>query len=360
MDGGKTWNPATGTTNWSYEWELPREEGTYTVMSRAMDDAGNVETEIEKVNIIVYRFADIYVPDDFATIQAAINAAVSGNIIMVKAGIYYENIVMEDGITLLGEGADVTIIDGGESGSVITARNTTPAEISGFTIQNGKSDGGGGINADDSEAILTISNNIIINNSSSFGGAICGQLGRSVIKNNIIGHNSGWNGGAIDARGEYLFVNNIVVHNNAGNHAGGIMVYGTDCRPVIKNNVIAYNSTSGKGGGILCTNNSNPTIINNIIVNNVASNIGGGIGFEVGGSANISYNDVWGNNSDYGGGASAGVGDISADPLFVDPDNGDYHLQVGSPCIDAGDPNILDPDGSRSDRGAYGGPEGEW
>jgi len=49
-----------------------------------------------------------------------------------------------------------------------------------------------------------------------------------------------------------------------------------------------------------------------------------------------------------------GTGNIDADPLFVDPTLGDYHLQWPSPCIDAGDPESpLDPDGTRADMGAY-------
>jgi hypothetical protein len=51
-------------------------------------------------------------------------------------------------------------------------------------------------------------------------------------------------------------------------------------------------------------------------------------------------------------------GNVYADPMFVDPDNGDLRLQKGSPCIDAGAPWILDPDGTRSDIGAFGGPGG--
>ncbi len=51
-------------------------------------------------------------------------------------------------------------------------------------------------------------------------------------------------------------------------------------------------------------------------------------------------------------------GNVYADPMFVDQDNGDLHLQEHSPCIDAGAPWILDPDGTRSDIGVFGGPGG--
>ena len=63
---------------------------------------------------------------------------------------------------------------------------------------------------------------------------------------------------------------------------------------------------------------------------------------------------------------SSDTGNISLDPEFVafsddgDATNDDLHLAAGSPCVDAGDPAELDADGTRSDMGAYGGPDGSW
>jgi hypothetical protein len=65
------------------------------------------------------------------------------------------------------------------------------------------------------------------------------------------------------------------------------------------------------------------------------------------------YNNFWKVNT-----YPADSTNISVDPMFVN-DTSDYHLQMYSPLIDAGDPTILDKDGSRSDIGAFGGPYGE-
>jgi hypothetical protein len=54
-------------------------------------------------------------------------------------------------------------------------------------------------------------------------------------------------------------------------------------------------------------------------------------------------------------GGYTGTGNLSSDPLFVNPAAGDFHLQANSPAKHSGDPTILNIDGSRSDMGAYGG-----
>ena len=74
------------------------------------------------------------------------------------------------------------------------------------------------------------------------------------------------------------------------------------------------------------------------------------------------YNDVWNTEIGYIG-LIPDTTNLSVDPMIVNEDttqgNLNFHLQKFSPLIDAGDPNILDKDSTRSDIGLYGGPYGE-
>ncbi len=77
------------------------------------------------------------------------------------------------------------------------------------------------------------------------------------------------------------------------------------------------------------------------------------------------YNIFWKNGLNGDNRVKFGENDLFVDPMLINDTvavvNGsfDYHLQKYSPGIDAGDPSILDVDGSRSDIGLYGGPFGK-
>ena len=85
--------------------------------------------------------------------------------------------------------------------------------------------------------------------------------------------------------------------------------------------MIVGNTASAQGSGIYCYSSSSPTLINCILLNE---------GNELGGEDTclVNYCCVEGGRP--------GEGNIDEDPMFIDPENGDYHLQLGSPCIDNG------------------------
>jgi len=72
---------------------------------------------------------------EYETIQEAINAANIGDTLYVRNGTYYEHVVVNKTISLVGENKSNTIIDGGGSGDVILVA-ADDVNIRGFTIQN--------------------------------------------------------------------------------------------------------------------------------------------------------------------------------------------------------------------------------
>jgi hypothetical protein len=81
--------------------------------------------------------ATINVPADVPTIQQAINAARSGDIINVAAGIYSETLTINKAVTVQGAGSGSTTINGVSSTDVISIDGGKVVVISGITLQGG-------------------------------------------------------------------------------------------------------------------------------------------------------------------------------------------------------------------------------
>ncbi|MEM2780763.1 MAG: NosD domain-containing protein [Candidatus Bathyarchaeia archaeon] len=88
------------------------------------------------IKLATAEHATIIVPDDYPTLQEAINAASFGDVVLVKSGIYYEIIVINKSISLIGESKESTIIDGLRR-TVVVSIEADGVLIKGFTIQNG-------------------------------------------------------------------------------------------------------------------------------------------------------------------------------------------------------------------------------
>jgi parallel beta-helix repeat protein len=272
----------------------------------------------------------------FGSIQAAIDAANPAALddVLVYPGTYIENINFNGkNIAVVSKsGPYVTIIDGNGVGRTVTFANgeNSNAVLKGFTIKNGYS-------------------------ASIGGGIICyGISGVSYTSPSILG--------------------NIIRDNSSATDGGGISCYISQASLI--NNLIYNNHASGRGGGIHCQNYGNCTISNNTISGNSAGNSGGGINVDdtanpilrntilYGNSAGVAgsqvnlrdtdcdpyfyYCDVQGGTAAFAGSGSGANYDtsryqnnIDAAPLFVG--GGDYHLQCGSSCIDAGNNNAVPP-----------------
>jgi len=76
----------------------------------------------------------IIVPDDYSTIQEAANNAVEGDVIFVRSGIYFEHVVINKTLSLVGENSMTTIIDGNRTGVVINVTQNWVI-VSGLTIR---------------------------------------------------------------------------------------------------------------------------------------------------------------------------------------------------------------------------------
>ena len=321
------------------------------------------------------------VPNDYLTIQDAIHASQPGDIVVVGSGIYrlYSGnitIIKESIVLKSAHGPQKTVVEGRGNGPVITFVENSHSVIDGFTIRTMDNKGapsleGGGVYCAPSSA-PTITNNIITENSAVFGGGVyCAPYSSPMITNNIISKNKAtrFGGGIASYRASPNIGNNKLAENEASNAGGGIFCYKGS--PRITNNCIWENQGTS-GGGISCDRSAS-TIINNTITLNAASH-GGGVYFDKG-SVRIINTILWNNGDDLysglfnpssrpdhsniGDGDFRGLnGNISADPIFVNPKDGDFRLRPGSPCRDTGNPDPIyhDPDGSKNDMGAFGGP----
>lgn len=124
----------------------------------------------------------------YSTIQSAIDASQTGDMIYVNEGTYYENVVLtKSGIAIIGKNKEKTIIDGQKTGSVIRVE-TNDVTISGFTLRNN-----GGSGKEDAGVSLYNANNNMIANSifenNTAGIALYSSSNNNVIAGNYIRSN---------------------------------------------------------------------------------------------------------------------------------------------------------------------------
>jgi parallel beta-helix repeat protein len=187
-------------------------------------------------------------------IQGLIDSASNGDIIYIPSGIYYENIIIDKSISLVGEDKNNTIIDGSYSGIVVSIVSDW-VNIREFTIRNSGMMDKSGIKIFSNHTIIM--DNIISNNDDGI------HLDDYSDNNNITGNN------IISNKGDGIFLdyysyNNIIIGNNISNNYYGIFfrLYSG------KNIIIDNNINSNNYDGIRLFSSSGNIITGNNISNN--------------------------------------------------------------------------------------------
>ncbi len=161
---------------------------------------------------------EIYVPDDYSTIQEAINAANDGDTIVVRDGLYSVYLQINRSISLRSEnGSAGCILEASTNDDVIEV-HADNVSISGFTIRNGNDDGvdvePDPVTSDPSDHV-NISDNVFY---SLYGGIQLEDSNSSVIMNNSI---SSVTEGIYYVGASY---SNLIVNNTISNSSYGISI----------------------------------------------------------------------------------------------------------------------------------------
>jgi hypothetical protein len=156
-----------------------------------------------------------------------------------------------DGVTIVGHGAGVTVIDGAQSDRVFEVRSTNASFLD-MTIHNGRVDNGsgGGINAEFST--VTLKRVEVKNNTASgSGGGVNTFNGTSAlnVSDSVFRNNEASRGGAINADEDQLIVSNTKFDNNlaTSDDGGAIRIFGEDA--AITGSDFTRNVASGGHGG---------------------------------------------------------------------------------------------------------------
>jgi hypothetical protein len=317
------------------------------------DAAGNlISTKAMKSPCTMAASRQLDVPSEYASIQDAVNAASPGDTVKVAPGTYTESVALRAGVCLLGSGAKRTTLDaGGEARSLVDLTNAPGSVVSGFTFR-GVGQGTGCAQPSDPFACSADWYTAGL----YFGGRQWNdpvQDAPPIVANNLFVDND--IGVLLYWRSAAIVRNNVFVANRLG-----LVANHFQSRTLVANNVFYANTELAIGNQAAYLD-----LINNVIAESAVA-----VRFEYIQTGFIRCNVFFSNDvltqetfTDPPTRFTIGTdGNVEADPKFVDPGQGDFHIPPNSPGKDSGcfPGDAFEADGTQQDIGVYGGPLASW
>lgn len=216
----------------------------------------------------------------------------------------------------------------------------------GIRIENNQAHRGGGIALQDNFQALTLRDLVVVGNQADHGGGLHSRTTVFTLRNSVFARNSA----TID--GGALWMGRAQPFPDAcpcpATHTSSTIQF-----------VTAWNNSAGDGSVLWSDTPDVQTFEDSIFHANSGPT---GIRIAAATSGNTPAAPVWRYDdtlpASFAGMTAPGTsnGNKAVNPMLVDAAGGDFHLAAGSPCIDAADPSLQDPDATRADMGRYGGP----
>ncbi|MCD4842741.1 MAG: right-handed parallel beta-helix repeat-containing protein [Methanosarcinales archaeon] len=340
-------------TNVCFQWTASSVDGRHDLLIYA-EHVVNETIEWNNKLTKIITIGDIWVPDNYQTIQQAVNNAAAGDTIIIRDGIYTENVDVNKSVTILAEnGSALTIVQAANPDDAIFEVTTDYVNISGFTVTGTDKAGFNLYGANR----CNISDNNVSNNGK---GIYLNYSGNCVLANNNASSNSGTGSYKRDGYGYGIYLNhssNCMLMSNIANSNSGTGFYNYD----------------GYGYGIYLNHSSYCTLVGNIANSNSGTGgeghdpyeFFGGDGYSYGISLNNSGNCMLTSNTAYLNSGTGGIGE-SADEWneWIGGSGGDsyghgIYLQHSSNCMLTNNTANSISNGGRGGRGQYGGIGGD-
>ena len=309
------------------------------------NDGLSPQTPVRHIQDVIDRYADI------ATIHLA-------------PGTYDENITItaaDSGVRLVGAGASLTALDGGQSESCIRLAGVSDASIEALTIRNGRSERGGGIYCESSSPSVkqcVLSSNTaldyggavysdgggtvlldgcqLVGNAARVGGAVA-NFGQLTSRNcTMVGNTAVYGGAMVNAAGTISVANCTLVANVASARAGALISY--TGAVTYWTNTIVWDSTAPEAPVAYLHWLANMSVAFCDVENGQVDIVREGETVLEWQAGNINSSPLFAREPNDG---DDGWSDNPATPSVDESANNDYgdiHLQATSPCVNAGDP----------------------